>query len=274
LGLRSDVLERVREETTHVVLCFGSVSWTSGPGAALETHDAGTRSALAFLRELPALEQAVHVSSLLALGRAKGRVTNRELYTGQRFRNWYEYGKYRAEQLVRNADLPVGILRFGPVLGADPRGERPDTEHGMPAIFPHLLAGYPIHLRDRGDFPCWATDVSSAGDVVVKALTAPIGRATWSWFDPAMPTVREVFTEVCRPWGTVPRILDVRPYGWLTRRVSERFGAAPELFDYTEPWFDLDPAVLKDIPEPWPVPDPDYLGDTGRALLEPQGVIR
>lgn len=271
-GLPADVLARVREETTHVVLCFGSVSWTSSPGEALETHDAGTRSALAFLRGLPALEQAVHVSSLLALGRAEGPVTNRELYTGQRFRNWYEYGKYRAEQLVRNADLPVGVIRLGPVLGADPRGGRPDTEHGLPAIFPHLLAGYPVHVRERGEFPCWVTDVSSAAEVVVKALTTPVGRDTWTWFDPAMPTLREVFTEVCRPWGTVPRILDARPLGWLTRRLGERFGAVPELTDYAEPWFDLDPGVLRDIPEPWPVPDPDYLADTGRALLGPRAI--
>jgi nucleoside-diphosphate-sugar epimerase len=266
-GLPADTLAQVRAETTHVVLCFGSVAWTSGPGSAGEVHDTGTRSALAFLRGLPHLEQALHISSLLALGRAKGRVTNRELYTGQRFRNWYEYGKYRAEQLVRDSDLPVGVLRLGPVLGADPRGGRPDTDHGLPAIFPHLLAGYPVHVRARGDFPCWVTDVSSASDVAVRALTTPIGRATWTWFDPAMPTLHDVFTEVCRPWGTVPRILDARPLGWLTRRLGERVGAVPELADYAEPWFDLDPAVLHDIPRPWPVPDPDYLGDTGRALL-------
>ncbi|MCT2583143.1 NAD(P)-binding protein [Actinophytocola gossypii] len=133
--------------------------------------------------------------------------------------------------------------------------------------FPHLLAGYPVHVRERGDFPCWVTDVSSAADVAAKALTAPIGRATWTWFDPTTPTLREVFTEVCRPWGTVPRIVDARPLGWLTRRLGERAAAVPELADYAEPWFDLDPDVLRDIPEPWPVPDPDYLGDTGRALL-------
>lgn len=268
LGLPAGVLARVREETTHVVLSFGSVSWTCGPGEALETHSSGMRSALAFLRELPRLEQAVHISSLLALGRAKGQVTNRELYTGQRFRNWYEYGKYCAERLVRDTtDLPVGIIRFGPVLGLDPRGGRLDTEHGLPAVFPHLLAGYPVHLSKRGEFPSWVTDVSSASAVVVKALTAPIGRRTWTWFDPAMPTLREVFTEVCRPWGTVPKILDVNPLGRLTRLLGERIGVMPELADYAEAWFDLDPAVLADIPRPWPAPDPDYLGETGRALL-------
>ncbi|SFQ03094.1 Nucleoside-diphosphate-sugar epimerase [Amycolatopsis arida] len=278
LGLPADVLARVRAETTHAVLCFGPVSWATGPGEALETHDAGMRTVLAFLRELPALEQAVHVSSLLALGRAKGRVTNRELYTGQRFRNWYEYGKYRAERLVRDAMSagapPIGVVRFGPVLGPDPRGGRPDTEHGLPAAFPHLLAGYPVHLGRRGDFPCWVTDVHSAAEVVVTALRAPIGRRTWTWFDPALPTLREVFIEVCRPWGTVPKIVDAGPLGRLTRLLGERVGTVPELVDYAEPWFDLDPAVLREIPEPWPTPEPDYLGATGRALLAPPTVER
>ncbi|MFD5574084.1 SDR family oxidoreductase [Streptomyces cadmiisoli] len=269
LGLSAADLARIRADTTHVVFCFGSVSWTSGPGEVLETHGNGMRSALAFLHDLPELRQAVHVSSLLALGRAEGRITNRELYTGQRFRNWYEYGKYCAERLVRDAlELPVGVVRFGPVLGPDPRGGRPDTRHGLPVAFPHLLAGYPVHLARRGDFPCWVTDASSAAEIVVKALTTPIGRATWTWFDPALPTLAEVFAEVCRPWGVVPRIVEARPLGRFTRLLGERVGTPRELAEYTEPWFDLDVDVLDEIPEPWPVPAPDYLGATGRALRD------
>src|ERR1044072_1787651 len=131
LGLSGETLDRVREETTHVVLSFGSVSWTCGPGEAIETHSAAMRSALAFPCELPPLRPAGEGSSLLALGRSDHRVTSRELYTGQRFRNWYEYGKYCAERHVRDAsDLPIGSVRFGPVLGPDPRGGRIDTTNG------------------------------------------------------------------------------------------------------------------------------------------------
>lgn len=270
-GLAAETLTGLRAQTTHVVLCFGSVSWSCGPGEAMETHSVGMRSALAFLRELPGLRQAVHVSSLLALGRANGRVTNRELYTGQRFRNWYEYGKYRAELQVRDCtDLPVGIVRLGPVLGPDPRGGPPDTTSGLPAAFGHLLAGYPVHLSERGDFPCWVSDVRSAADIVVKALETPIGRATWSWFDPELPTLAQVLHEVCRPWGVVPRIADARPLGTLARLLGERIGTQRELLDYAEPWFDLDPAVLDDIPRPWPVPEPGYLYATGQALRGPR----
>jgi nucleoside-diphosphate-sugar epimerase len=270
LGLRAEDAARLRAGVTHVVLCFGSVAWTCGPGEAMETHSTGVRHVLSFLRGLPGLQQAVHVSSLLALGRAEGRVGNRELYTGQRFRNWYEYGKYCAERLVRDCgDPPVRVVRFGPVLGADPRGLRPDTSAGLAAAFPHLLAGYPVHLSRRGDFPCWVTDARSAADIVLTALRSAPGRDTWTWFDPSMPTLAGVFTEVCRPWGVVPRIFDTRPLGWLTRMTGEAAGMPRELLDYAEPWFDLDPAVLDDLPRPWPEPEPDYLGATGRALLGP-----
>lgn len=269
LGLSRDVLARIRADTTHVVLTFGSVAWTSGPNQVLETHAGGTQSALRFLRTLPNLEQAVHISSLLALGRSTGRVSNRELYTGQRFRNWYEYGKYCAERLVRDAeDLPIGAVRFGPVVGTDPFGRKTDTNYGLPAVIPHLLAGYPVPAHAGGEFPCWITDVSSAAEVVVKALTTPIGRRVWTWFDPAMPSLREVFTEVCRPWGVAPKVIEgnslVRRFTGL---ISDRIGMPREVVAYLEPWFDLDPEVLREIPQPWPSPAPDYLADTGRALL-------
>jgi nucleoside-diphosphate-sugar epimerase len=268
LGLSGDTLAAVRAETTHVVLAFGSVSWTCGPGEALETHSMAMRSVLSFLAELPNLRQAVHVSSLLALGRTEQRVTSRELYTGQSFRNWYEYGKYCAERHVRDAgELPVGSVRFGPVLGPDPRGGRIATDTGLTAVVPHLLAGYPVHLERRGDFPSWVTDVTTAAEVVTTALTAPIGRATWTWYDPAKPTLAEVLTELCRPWGVVPKIVEASPLGRLTRLIGGRLGIARELTDYAHPWFDVDPAVLGDIPRPWPASPPDYLAETGRTLL-------
>jgi nucleoside-diphosphate-sugar epimerase len=269
LGLTAERAQRIRDEVTHVVLCFGSVTWDCGPSEAVETHSTAMLNVLRFLRELPALHRVVHVSSVLVLGRAEGTVTNRELYLGQRFRNWYEYGKYCAERHARDAvDLPVRIVRFGPLLGPDIRGLPVDTSTGLPAVFPHLLAGYPVHLARRGEFRCYVGDVSGAAEVVVRALAEPGNGQTWSWFDPRMPTLAEVFREVCRPWGTVPRIVEAKLLGRLTRRVARRVGTVPELTDYAEPWFDLDPRVLDEIPGGPPTGTADYLAETGRALLQ------
>jgi len=274
LGLSAAQSRRVRDEVTHVVLTFGSVAWTCGPTEAVETHSNAMVNTLRYLREFTALRRVVHVSSLLALGRAEGRVTNRELYTGQRFRNWYEYGKYCAERHVRDAtDLPTRVVRFGPLLGADVRGRPLDTRTGLPAVFPHLLAGYPVHLAKRGDYPCYVGDVRTAADVVLRALAEPGDGQTWSWFDPRMPSLAEVFREVCRPWGVVPRIIDAKPWGRISRLLADRVGTVPELTDYDEPWFDLDPKVLDEIPGGAPAAGPDYLAETGRALREHGAVV-
>ena len=273
LGLPPEQVRRIRDEVTHVVLCFGSVAWNCGPSEAVEVHSGAMLGTLRFLSGLPGLRRVVHVSSLLVLGRAQGRVSNRDLYVGQRFRNWYEYGKYCAERHVRDAvDLPARIVRFGPLLGLDPRGLPVDTSTGLPAALPYLLAGYPVHLAQRGEFPCYVGDVAAAAEVVVRALTEPgDGTSTWSWFDPRMPTLAEVFREVCRPWGVLPRIVSARPWGALTRLLADRVGAMPELADYAEPWFDLDPGVLDEIPGGAPAGDPDYLAETGRALRQHRG---
>lgn len=268
LGLRGADLDAVTAEVTEAVLCFGSVSWDCTPSEAIALHSTAVRGVLGFLRTLPGLRRVVHLSSLLALGRATGTLGNRELYVGQRFRNWYEYGKYCAERHVRDSGLPANIVRCGPLLGGDPRGGPVDVRGGLPAVFPHLLAGYPVHLRGRGEFPSYVADVETAARIVARALDSEDHGLTWSWFDPAMPTLADVFREVCRPWGVVPKIVDMPRLGRLTRLVSERFGLAAELADYAEPWFDVPRSVLDEIPGAPPHGDPDYLAATGRALRE------
>src|SRR4051812_23639022 len=102
-GLPDGVLERLADEVTHGVMAHGSVDWTCSPSEAAAVHDSGMQTVLRSLRALPRLARAVHVSSLLVLGRATGTLGNRELFVGQNFRNWYEYGKYCAEHHVRAA---------------------------------------------------------------------------------------------------------------------------------------------------------------------------
>ncbi|TDC65366.1 NAD-dependent epimerase/dehydratase family protein [Micromonospora sp. KC207] len=254
-------------ETTHVVSAFGSVDWGAGPDDAVNLHAAGVRNVLAFARQAGALAGLVHVSSLLVFGRADGRVGNRELYVGQTFRNWYEYGKYYAETLVREAtDVPSTVLRFGPLLGCGRTRPGLDGRAGLLAAVPCLLQGYPVHLARRGDFPSYAGEVTTAAELVVRAVREPATGRTWTWFDPAEPSVAEVFTGVCRPWRRLPRIVDAGPVRVAQRWLGPRVGLPRPLLDYTEPWFDVDRGVLAELPGGAPACPPGYLEATGEAL--------
>lgn len=268
LALSGGELEEVRAEVTHIVSAFGSVDWEAGPDTATRVHAAGTRNVLDLARTCERLTGVVHVSSLLVFGRARGRVGNRDLYVGQTFRNWYEYGKYLAESHVRDApDVPSTIVRFGPVLGppAEPGGL--SARHGLLAAVRPLLQGFPMHLRDCGEFPSFAGDLTGAAEVVLRAVTAPAKGETWSWFDPRRPSLAEVFRAVCRPYGCVPRIVDSSTVGRLQRVLAPRIGVPQAVLDYAEPWFDLDPGVLDALPGGPPGCTPGYLEATGREVV-------
>ncbi len=268
-GLSGAALDEVREEVTHVVLAHGSVRWDCSPSEALALHDTGIRTVLASLRRLRALRRVVHVSSLLVLGRAAGPVGNRELFVGQRFRNWYEYGKYCSERRVRDArDLPINVVRLGPVLGPHPAGLPLDTTHGILAALPYLLAGGPAHLDRRGDYPCYASDVESAARVIVDAIETPSTGRTWSWYDPELPTLAQVYTDLCAAWGRVPVLVDAPALRPALRLFSRRVGVATELLDYSRPWFELAPDVLSDLPGERPASGGDYVLATGAYLRE------
>jgi nucleoside-diphosphate-sugar epimerase len=266
-GLAEPDYARLLDSTTHVVTCFGSVDWAAGPEDAVNLHAAGIRNVLRFARQAAALDGLVHVSSLLVFGRAQGRVGNRELYVGQRFRNWYEYGKYHAEALVRAAtDVPTTIVRFGPILGRSTLRPGLDAQAGLLAAVPALLQGYPVHLERRGDFPCYVGEVTTAAQVVRRAVEHPATGATWSWFDPDEPSMAQVLTGVCRPWRRLPRIVDVGVLRRVQRYIGPRVGMPQTLLDYAEPWFDLDRQVLAQLPGGAPTCPPGYLEATGEAL--------
>ncbi|RSN70832.1 NAD-dependent epimerase/dehydratase family protein [Actinomadura sp. WAC 06369] len=268
LALAGAALEEVRAEVTHIVTAFGSVDWDCGPDTALDLHAAGIRSVLGLARTCDRFTGLVHVSSLLALGRASGRVGNRELYVGQTFRNWYEYGKYVAESLVRAArDVPSTSVRFGPLLGVPPAAGALSARHGLLAVLPPLLQGYPVHLREGGDFPCYAGEVTGAAEVVHRAVETPASGRTWTWFDPADPTLAEVLRALCRPLGRVPRIVDSATVGRLQRLLASRTGTPDALLGYAEPWFDLDPSVLDAVPGGPPRCPAGYLEATGREVF-------
>ena len=267
LGLRGDALNDVLSSVTHVVSCFGSVDWDSGP-RIVELHRAGTRNVLRLAEKLPRLERLVHLSSVLALGRAEGVVGNDDLDLGQTFRSWYDYAKFVAERTVRDErSVPWRVLRVGPVLGVG-AGGAPSAYGGILAALPPLLRGYPIHLADGGEFPCYPTDAAACAEIVRRALFEPGDGHGWTWFDPRSPTLGQLFVGLCSAWNTVPRIVEARAWGALSQLLAGRVRAPDVLLSYAEPWVELAPDVLDAIPGELPECEPGYLEATGRALRD------
>ena len=272
LGLRGAALDDVLGSVTHVVSCFGSVDWDAGP-RIVELHETGTRNVLALAARLPRLERLVHVSSVLALGRAEGVVGNDDLDVGQTFRSWYDYSKFVAERAVRrDGALPWRVLRLGPVLGIGAAGV-PSARSGILAAVPPLVRGYPVHLAERGAFPCYPTDAARAAEVLQRALLEPGERDVWTWYDPASPTLGAVLVALCAPWNVVPRIVESRAWGATSRLLARRAGVPDVLASYAEPWVELSSDVLDAIPGELPRCAPGYLEATGAELRDRAGEL-
>lgn len=267
LGLDGATARRVLDGLTHVVSCFGSVDWAASPRTAFALHRDGTRNVLALAARAPRLERFVHVSSVLALGQPPRRVGNDDLDVGQRFRNWYEYGKFLAEREARACDsVPVRVVRLGGILGADEAFAR-SAGSGLAAALPSLLRGYPIHLHDGGQFPVYVGDAVTAGEVLARASTEPGASGTWTWFDERLPTLAEVLIGLCAAWRTMPKLVSLPPLRMVTALLARPLGVPPGMLSYTEPWGDFDPAVLEDLPAGLPPCPAGYVEAAGEALL-------
>lgn len=267
LGLRRASVRELRG-VTHVVSCFGSVDWRAGPRDARDLHMSGTRSLLEFAGGCESLERFVHISSILALGRAEGRLEGEELELGQRFRSWYDYAKFLAEREVRREwPFPRRVLRLGPVLGTTP-WTVPEPGAGLPAVVPFLLQGYPLAIERRGVFPSYVCDAMTAGEVALRALLEDAGPAVWTWFDDRMWSVAQVLSALCSAWAVVPRLVEFPGLRPLSRALARRVGVPPPLLRYAEPWVDVPATVLERLPGDLPRCPDGYLEATGAALRE------
>jgi len=273
LGLEPAVAADLKATVTHVVSCFGSVDWGSGPRMATELHQLGTRAAMRFAERCERLERFVHLSSVVVLGRTTGRVVD-ELELGQSFRNWYEYSKFLAEREVRANDrLPWRAVRVGPVIGAT-EDVLPSPSHGIMAVIPALLRGYPMHLENHGSYPCYPCDGATSGEVIMRAALQDGAGDIWTWFDDTNPSLAEVFTRLCSPWGVVPKIVDM-PVMWAVGKgLAKRIGIPRETLEYVKPWADIPLEVLSLLPADLPRCPPGYIEATGEALRRAHAAMR
>ncbi len=267
LGLDPDTIAGELSDVDVVVSCFGSVDWDMAANKLVSLHVTGTRNVLDLAVALPAVSRVVHVSSILALGRAEGQVGDRTLSVGQTFRNWYEYAKYRSEAIAREERrIPVAIVRFGALLGPAPDDIVPLTGGPIQAL-PYLLQGIPLLLEKAGRYPVYAGDVAAAAAVVVALAYASDPPAVCTYFDPRLPTLAELLYELCRPWNCVPRLVEAPGrVRWLQRIIAGRIGLTESTLSYDSPLPYLDPAELNALPAPAPVERPGYVAETASLL--------
>ena len=268
LGLGRPDRDRVRDGLTHVVSCVGSVDWTVGPSEALELHRQGTLNVLRFAATSPGIERVVHVSSILVFGQTRRKVKNADLAVGQRFRSWYEYGKFHAEREARSFEsVPVRVVRLGAVLGSDAAFAR-SAAGGLPAALPALLRGYPLHLAGGGTFPVFLGEAVTSGEVLARAVTEEAGPDVWTWYDARLPSLAEVLIGLCAAWRVMPRIVNMPAAQRVASALAPRLGFPRELLRYTEPWVEFAEPVLEQLPDDLPLCPDGYIERAGRALVE------
>ena len=123
-------------ERTHAVLhCAASISFDLPLPEARAINVDGTSRVLDFALEAQGrggLERFLHVSTAYVSGRHEGAFRERQLDTGQSFRNTYEQTKADAEQIVAMArELGPAIARPSIVMGESDSGWTPGVQRPL-----------------------------------------------------------------------------------------------------------------------------------------------
>ena len=174
LGL-GDRRDEVAERTHAVLHCAASISFDLPLAEARAINVDGTSRVLDFALEAQGrggLERFLHVSTAYVSGRHEGAFRERQLDTGQTFRNTYEQTKADAEQIVAMAkELGPAIARPSIVMG--------ESDSGWTPAFNVLY--WPLQAFSRGLFkelpalPSGRVDIVPV-DYVADALVCLLGR--------------------------------------------------------------------------------------------------
>jgi nucleoside-diphosphate-sugar epimerase len=215
LGL-GDRRDEVAERTHAVLHCAASISFDLPLPEARAINVDGTSRVLDFALEAQGrggLERFLHVSTAYVSGRHEGAFRERQLDTGQSFRNTYEQTKADAEQIVAMAkELGPAIARPSIVMGESDSGwtpafnvlywpmqafsrglfkELPALPTGRVDIVPvDYVADSLVHLLDRreaGVFNLVAGHNASTVDELTKLAAEYFGKPVPPFVDPVDP---------------------------------------------------------------------------------------
>jgi thioester reductase-like protein len=160
LGMDRDERAEIAEEVTAVMHCAASISFDLPLDEARQINVEGTREIIGFARQAKScgrLDRFIHVSTAYVAGITKGTFRERQLDTGQQFRNTYEQTKWVAEHVVNDAaDLDPVIARPSIVMG--------ESDSGWTPAFNVLY--WPIRAFSRGLFESVPARPEALVDVV------------------------------------------------------------------------------------------------------------
>lgn len=127
LGLDTGTRVGLARQVGTIVHCAAITDFGLPNDVYTEVNVAGTRNALALAQQWDC--GFVYVSTAYVCGESTGTFGEDQLEIGQHFGNGYEHSKYRAEQLVRAAEVPWAVVRPGIVSGDHRTGHSREHKH-------------------------------------------------------------------------------------------------------------------------------------------------
>lgn len=125
LALAETAVDALARDTTHILHCGGSTSFTLPLAEARALNVEGTRNVLDFARQCDNLQCAAFFSTVYVSGMRSGSFSEIDFADGGTgFVNTYEQSKAEMEELVRSAmpGLPILLLRLSTVAGDSTTG--------------------------------------------------------------------------------------------------------------------------------------------------------
>jgi thioester reductase-like protein len=283
LGLDQRVLARILRDVSVIIHTAAATSLVADRAMCDTVNRGGTAHVLTIANAVfrrGHLHRYVHLSTaLVAGGGSVGTVREDELTSAPVHLNAYEWSKYEAERIVRNAmadGLPVTIFRPSMVVGETATGRTRDFD----VIYPLMritASGYVTQFPADPDARVHLAPLDFVIDAIMRGIEEYwTTSTTFHLTSPDPPTVSQLFECVAffppgasRPTICSPEQFDGRSCGSRERELLEsvRF-----CFPYFNSHLSFETSNTKRL-VPLPVTDPAYLDRLGRYAVE-SGYIR
>jgi len=158
LGMHDLAVASLRRETTHIIHCAGSTSFTLDLADARATNVQGSRNVLEFARGCNALECGAFLSTVYVSGKRCGDFSEFDFGdAGLGFVNTYEESKAEMEAVIQSAmkELPLILVRLSTLVGDSTTGrvnQFNTVHHAIRLLYSGLAPMIPGDPNEPVDF--------------------------------------------------------------------------------------------------------------------------